>query len=80
MTHPDTPTPAGPQWRVTAQAETTAITPTGQVQQVMSVTFQLADGTTGTVQVPLSTYSPDTVRAAIAAKAAALHAVNQLSS
>lgn len=79
MTQADT-APASPSWTVTAQRETTIINPQGQAVDVMAVTFQLTDGTSATVNVPLSSYTVDNVRAAINAKAATLAGVNGLSS
>lgn len=69
-----------PQWHVTSQAERSIIDQSGAPVNVMTVTFQLADGTVGSVNVPLTAYTPDNVRAAIAAKAATLDAVNNLTS
>lgn len=66
-------------WTVTGQQETTIIGATGGAQEVMQVTFQLPDGTTGTVNVPLTAYTPDNVRKMIAAKAAVMHTINNLS-
>lgn len=77
MTSMDT-TNSGPGWTVNGQQEQTIITPNGQAQDVMVITFTLTDGTVGTVSVPMSGYNVENVRAAIAAKAAQLHAVNQL--
>lgn len=69
-------TPIG--WRVTGQSERTIIDATGAAVNVMQVSFQLADGTAGTVNVPLGQYNPEQVRSAIAAKAATIAAVNTL--
>ncbi len=77
MTSMDT-TSNGPGWTVNGQQEQTIILPNGQVQDVMVITFTLANGTVGVVNVPMAGYNVDNVRAAIAAKAAQLHAVNQL--
>lgn len=79
MTEPASTQPT-PSWTVTNQAEKTIINSAGNAVDVMAITFQLADGTTATVNVPLSAYTPDNVRAAIAAKAATLDAVNNLTS
>lgn len=79
MTSMDT-TNSGPSWTVNGQQEQTIILPNGTPQDVMVVTFTLADGTVGTVNVPMAGYGVANVREAIAAKAATLHAVNQLSS
>jgi len=79
MTSMDT-TNSGPAWTVNGQQEQTIILPNGTAQDVMVITFTLADGTVGTVNVPMAGYNVPNVREAIAAKAATLHAVNQLSS
>lgn len=73
-----TPVPAGMGWTVTGQTEQTIINPAGQAVNVMAVMFTLADGTSGTVNVPLSSYTAANVRAAIASKAATMAAVNNL--
>lgn len=75
----NTPSTTGPAWTVTTQAERTIISSTGDAIDVMQVGFQLADGTLGTVNVPLSAYTVDNVRAAITAKAAVLAGVGDLS-
>jgi hypothetical protein len=67
-----------PTWQVIAQVERTILGVTGQATEVMAVTFQLANGTQATVNVPLVSYPPANVRAAIAAKAQAVAAVDQL--
>jgi hypothetical protein len=79
MTTPDTTTPM-PAWTVTAQQETTIINAAGNAVDVMHVTFQLPDGTQGSVNVPLSAYTAANVKKAIADKAATLDAVNNLTS
>lgn len=66
------------QWKVTGQAERTVIDATGSAVNVMQVTFTLANGTTGTVNVPLGQYNPATVRQMIAEKAATIAAVADL--
>lgn len=76
---PTNTTSTGPAWTVTAQQEQTVIGPTGNAVDVMRVTFQLADGTQGSVNVPLSNYNADSARAAIAAKAQQLFDVQSLS-
>lgn len=67
-----------PAWRVTTQVETMGIGPSGQATRGVSVGFTLADGTAGSVFVPDAQYNPDTVRAAIQARAAAFGAVKGL--
>lgn len=70
--------PAGPSWQVTGQQEASEVNDLGQVDKVMRVMFRLSTGQQASVSVPLATYSADTVRAAIAAKAATLAAVADL--
>lgn len=69
---------SGPSWTVQGQTERTVIGPSGSPLAVVTVTFRLGDGTTGTVDVPAANYTVDAVRDAIAAKAAVLHAVGNL--
>lgn len=64
-------------YRVTNQRQTTQLNG-GQFQPVMEVTFQMTDGTTGAVTIPLATYSADTVKAAIEARVGVLKDVNGL--
>lgn len=66
------------QWKVTAQQETTQAYPGQGIQKGVTVTFQLADGTTGSVFVPDAQYNADNVRAAIATRAYQLEQVGQL--
>lgn len=72
-TNASMPTPVS--WKVTAQAETTKINPTGNVIDGIEVDFQLSDGTAGSVFIPLASYSVDTVREAVSAKAADMSSV-----
>lgn len=68
----------GSGWSVESQIETTQIVGQGQVVQGMNVSFITGKGVRGTVFVPDTMYSPDTVRTMIAAKAAQLDAVADL--
>lgn len=68
----------GPAWRVVAQRETIIIDPAGKPADVWEVTFQIADGTTGTVQIPKSNYNVKSVAAAITAQAAVIDGVSKL--
>lgn len=77
MTEPSTASTA-PAWTVVAQSERTIVNAQGSAIDVMQVSFQLPDGTQGSVNVPLTSYTVDNVKAAIAAKAATLSAVNAL--
>lgn len=67
------------QWKVTSQQETTQAYPGQGIQKGVTVTFTLADGTTGSVFVPDSQYNVTNVQAAIAARAGQLEAVGKLS-
>lgn len=70
----------GPAWSVVSQTEQTIVNAAGNAVDVMHVVFQLADGTQASVNVPLTAYTSANVMAAINAKAAQLHAVNNLTS
>lgn len=67
-----------PAWTITGQAERTVVSPTGQVANVVSVSFVLDNGTVGTVNVPAVGYSVDNVRALVAAKAQVLRDISNL--
>lgn len=80
MTQPSNPG-AALSWTVVSQSERTIIDPQGNVQDVVTVTYQLGNGQTGSVNIPKASYGNiDYVKAAIAAAALAMHSVNQLSS
>lgn len=78
MSEPISTPAAPPLWRVSSQSERTIIGPTGLAQSVIQVTFVLADGTGGSVNIPVDGYSVEAVRAAIADKAALLTSVASL--
>ncbi|HUZ84158.1 MAG TPA: hypothetical protein VMU66_05650 [Gaiellales bacterium] len=65
-------------WEITAQREDYRPGPTGAFVAGVVVTFRLPSGTTGSVFIPDSQYSAEIVRAAIAARAAVMEAVNTL--
>lgn len=68
-------------WQVTGQlADQTQITSAGQVVTGHLVYFITGDGHRDSVFVPDDHYTPDSVRALIAAQAARADAVGQLSS
>lgn len=54
-------------WTVTNQRQTTTMV-AGTFQDAMEVTFQTTDGNTGSVTVPLTSFTPDIVRNAIEAR------------
>ena len=65
-------------WTVIGQQQTVALGPSGSFVPVVQVRFQTAAGHVGTVEVPVSTYGVDTVRAAIDDYAERLDTVGQL--
>lgn len=67
-----------PAWVVTTQSETMGIGPNGLAGPGVRVGFQLADGTAASVFVPDSQYTPDNVKALIAARAATVTAIKGL--
>lgn len=71
-------TPPAVNWAVVGQIEQTVFNAQNVPSEVMHITYQLADGTQGSVNVPLSQYNVDSVRAAIAAKATVQAAVGSL--
>lgn len=54
-------------YQVTGQRHTTVINDSGQLTQVMEVTFKTTSGTVAHVDVPLTQYNPATVREMIEA-------------
>lgn len=66
-------------WTVTSQSQTIQAGPSGQITRGVEVYFTLPTGSGGSVFVPESSYNAANVRAAIAAKAAVLAQVDQLS-
>lgn len=67
-------------WKVVSQVPTTGQDSNGQFVRGRNVNYQLADGTTGSVFVPNASYTPDAVKAAIAADAATVAAIAGLTS
>lgn len=65
-------------WQVVSQQERTLPGPQGTIEDVVVVTFRMADGTTGTVNVPKAQYNAQNVRAAVANYAARLAEVSGL--
>lgn len=70
----------GPRWKVTQQQTASGQDANGNFVRGRNITYQLADGTTGSVFVANSNYTPDSVKAAIAADAEKVAAVAQLTS
>jgi len=65
-------------WRVTGQMQTTRPSPSGEFVDGWLITFTTAAGNTGTVFVPSSQYTPDQVRAAIAAQARVMDEISAM--
>lgn len=65
-------------WNVTAQNEGMGRKVDGSFTQGVAVQFQTNAGTSGSVFIPNSEYTPEKVRAAIADRVSMMHAVNQL--
>lgn len=64
-------------WKVLNQRQTSMVV-AGTFVPAQEVTFETTDGDTGSVQVPLSQFSPDTVRQAIEERVQALSDVRNL--
>ena len=65
-------------YEVTAQRQTTRLSPSGQFTEVVEVSFTTKpSGATGTVVVPVSQYQPDAVIGMIERQAAALETGHQ---
>lgn len=77
---PGTIPPAPVGWTVLSQNENSQVTPDGRVETGVTVRFQTDAGTVASVFVPDYRYTPENVRAAIAARAEALGAVGAMSS
>lgn len=67
-----------PAWTITAQREDFQPGPNGQLTSGVVVSFMTALGATGSVFVPHASYSVDTVRAQIDARAKTMDAVQGL--
>lgn len=70
----------GPKWKVTQQQTASGQDANGSFVRGRNITYQLADGTTGVVFVANTSYTPEAVKAAIAADAEKVAAVAQLTS
>lgn len=64
-------------WKVGPQRQTSTFV-SGQLVPVMTVSFTTASGTTGSVQIPISQYTPTAVSAAIQARVDAIKGVEAL--
>lgn len=65
-------------YTVLSQRQTTVIDVSGNLTQVMEVTFQTTDGVVAHVDIPVSQYNVANVQAAIQAYEANITAVHQL--
>lgn len=75
----DTPNPAhAPAWRVTGQQTATRADPAGRFVHGVVVSFTTAAGHSGEVFAPDAVYTPDRVRAMVAAAAAQMDAIGSL--
>jgi len=59
-----------PTWHITSQAETAGDYGNGQFGQGVRITFQTVDGLTGSVFVPISSYTKANVQKLVAEKVA----------
>lgn len=69
----------GVTWKVTQQVEKVGVLPDGRFGQGVEVFFQMSNGTSGSVFIPRTDYSPDMVSLAVTEKARAMHIVGRLS-
>ena len=65
-------------WSVVSQRQSERLTSSGAFESIVTVTFQLASGTTGSVAIPSRLYSEDYVRQQVDEKATAMIAVENL--
>lgn len=65
-------------WTVVSQRQSERLTASGAFESVVTVTFQLASGTTGSVIIPSRLYSEDYARQQIDDKATTMIAVENL--
>ena len=65
-------------WRVVAQQQREVLTAQNTFMSVMEVSFELASGTRGSLEIPMRLYGEEYVRAQIDLKASAMAAVEGL--
>ncbi len=65
-------------YQIVAQRQSVTVDRAAQLRDVMEVTFQTTDGTTGTVRIPLEGYSAAAVASAIAERVGQIAAVAEL--
>lgn len=68
-----------PRWRIVGQREANRQDEQGRYVAGVIITFQMADGTAGSVFVPQSQYNADNVRNLINTRAAVMESVTGLS-
>jgi hypothetical protein len=73
-------TDMGPKWKVVSQQTGSGQDANGKFVQGRNVTYQLADGTSGTVFVPNTSYTVESVKSAIADDAGRVADVARLTS
>ena len=77
------PQPGGPQqyprWRIVGQREANRQDEQGRYVAGVIITFQMADGTSGSVFVPQSQYNAENVKNLINTRAAVIESVTGLS-
>ena len=78
MSEPTAEPQAGQPWYVTGQTEDTQITPDGRVEHGVKVLFRTGSGVDSSVFIPNGSYNAESVRTAIAARAAAIDSVSGL--
>lgn len=76
---PNTPNAPVTGWTVTSQTPTVQADSTGRIVRGVEIYFTLPSGTSGSVFVAQSQYTPDNVRAAIAHQAYLMDQVDKLS-
>lgn len=65
-------------YRVTAQRQTSVISDSGQIQNVMEVTISTDEGVTAHVDIPISQYNPTNVKAQLDALYANIQSTHQI--
>lgn len=65
-------------WRVVSQRQTEKLTPGGTFESTVDITFELTDGTRGTVSIPSRMYNESYAREQIATKADTMAAIGRL--
>lgn len=66
------------QWRVIGQRQFEKLTPQNTFESMVEVTFQLASGTIGKIEIPSRLYDADYVSQQVSAKANTMTAIETL--